>query len=245
MAAEAPSLPEIVKLNWTLDEFINSGYLENGEIIPGIKFRGDDPAILEVWAKEISPKVAKLYRQIGWDAFKDDLLLVYKNPGRLLDSGRKTSVWFRQNEGFIILQTDRRFEIIDATSFKDVFLSVISLNGEEIMVITPEPLDENIMPVYDYIYNQHHEEVDRLVAELISGRVIRITGYPIELAISPIIEMVDGYLFINAEYEFIVIGEILTPKGRVNASEVYTYLDGQRLISILVINEDRWKLVDL
>ncbi len=245
MPVEAPSLPEIVKRNWTLEEFIGSGYLDNGEIIPMIKFRGDDPAILEVWAKEISPKVAKLYRQLGWDAFKDDLLLVYNNSGRLLVSGNKSSVWFKQDDAYLLFTADRNFDLIDISSFEDIFLNVISLNGEEIMVAQPEPLDEGITEAYDVIYNQHQEEVDRLVGELTSGRAIKINGFPIELAISPIIEMVDGYLFVNAAYEFIVIGEILTPQGRFATSEVYSYPDGYRLTSILAINPDRWEMVDL
>ena len=236
MAAAAPSLLEIVKRNWTLDEFISSGYLDDEEI---------NPEILEGWALEISPKVAQLYRRLGWNAFKDDLLLIFRNPGHLIISGNKSGVWFRQEKEYLLFLANQQFEVSDITSFEDVFLNLVSLNGEEIKVVSPEPLGEDIILAYDAIYSQHQDEAERLISELNAGRAIRITGFPIELAISPIAEMVDGYMFSNSDYEIIVIGEILTPDGLLAAADVYSWTDGYRLLVVLSLNQDKWQLVDL
>ena len=238
MAALASTPWEIIKRNWTLDEFINSGYLDDWDI-------NDDPSILEGWAGEISPEVKQLYWKIGWETFKEDLLIVYNNPGRLLLAGNKSSVWFRHNDAFLLFTVDTSFDLIDVTSFEDVFLSVISLSGEEIIISLPEPLDETIASAYDLFYNQQPEKINQLINELNSGRVIQITGFPVELAISPIVAMVNGFLFINSAYEIIVMGTIITPEGRLGSYDIYTYEDGQRLLAILGLNQDRWKLINL
>jgi hypothetical protein len=245
MAAKAPSLEEIITRNWTLDEFLSKGYLESGEILPGLNIRTNDPSLLRLWARQIGRKVEKLYAQIGWEDFRGDLLLVHKNPGRLFFTGGKYSVWFRTNEGFLVLRSWRKFEILDITAFEDVFLSIISLRGEEIEIVSPNPLPEDISSIYDLLYESQHAHVEEINKGLQSGRVIHISGFPIELSVSPIVEMIGGYMMINSENEFIVIGNILTRKGQQSIASVYNYQDGLRLIATLTLNQDKWKLVEL
>jgi len=245
MAAKAPPLEEIITRNWTLDDFLSGGYLESGEIFPGLNIRPDDPSLLRRWARQIDRKVEKLYTQIGWEYFREDLLLVHKNPGRLFFTGGKYSIWFRSNQGFLVLRSWRKFEILDITAFEDVFLSIISLRGEEIKIVSPNPLPKDISSVYDFLYESQQERVGEINEELRLGRVIHIHGFPIELSVSPIVEMIGGYMMVNSENEFIVIGNILTKKGQQSIASVYNYQDGLRLLATLTLNQDKWELVEL
>lgn len=244
MAAQGRPIQDIVRANWTLDQYIGEGYLDKD--IPGL-LRGDDPDILKAWARQIDRKVEKLYAErLGWKAFRDDLLLIYYNPGRLLFADSKYNVWFRSGTGFLVLTAEeKKLRLKRFKKFEDVFLNLISLRGEEIIIVEPEPLVEPVTGAYDVIYAHQEKQIEQLFYELQSGRVVEIIGYPIELGISPFVEMTKGYYFINASNEFLVMGTILTPQGSRVVAEVYTYDDGLRLLGVLSLNRYKWRVVDL
>ena len=241
-----PSVGDIIKANWTLDEFITEGYFESRNYIPNINFRADDPRILRFWARQISPKIERLYARIGWNEFREDLMLVHENEGRLFFSGGKYSVWFRSEKGFVVFIAEKKFQLFDATAFEDIFISVVSPRGDELLILEPETFPEPISGALDILYQGQLDDVNEILAGLQEGQVIRIKGFPFELSLSPLVKMVDGYFFINGVGEFIIIGNVLNEKGKKQASaEVYNYRDGQRLIASLALNKSKWSLVYL
>lgn len=247
--AQGPSIEDIVLVNWSLDEYITN-FLRQADIIEGISLSSDDQGILRKWAREIDPKVERLYNRLGWPAFRQDLLYIHDNPGRLFFTGGKYGLWFRSGNEFIVITGERDINIIDATTFEDVFLNLISLQGQELTIVEAQPLPEDITAALDVLYEERKEEVESVSNQMLGGRVIRVSGFPIELTISPLVEMVDGYMLINSEYEFVLLGKALAKANkkfrREVTADVYTYEDGQRLISTLLYNQQyKWQIINL
>ncbi len=261
---KGPSLAEIITKNWTLDEFISEGYLTGGEVrlgnrntrLPQLILRGDNPDILKIWARQISPAVEKLYQRLGWNIFVADLLFVHNNPGKLFYVDNRYSTWFRQGNSYVdqrstpvpkaqyvVIVAGPRLTTGNFTLFEDVFYNIISLAGNELISVNLSPIKPDFQQPLITLYNQEGQNFNRVLGQVENGQIIRITGFPNQLSVAPLVEMSDGYFFINDKYEFVLIGRILTQDGYQSIGKIYGYQDGQLMLASIVINH-QWTYAD-
>ena len=249
---QGPPLSEIIKKNWDLFDFISDGYLNGSDLyignrlrggrkVPQLILKGDDPEVMRTWAREIDPEIEAHYSRQGWKRFRDDLLLIHSNPGRLFLSGEKYSSWYQNGNSFIIIISDETFGLYVTDKFEDVFFNMISTKSRNLEIVQASKLEEPYISALDVLYTQQEENVEEILDNLKGGKLIEIKGFPIEMSISPLVEMTNGLFFMNNSYEFILIGLIVDKHGEKKPrAEVYDYVDGQRLISSLSLDENKW-----